>query len=512
MYKEVSRWLMQTGIPVSTTFIRIRLESHPDYPSLTAVQDTLEEIGVEANAYETTFDVLGEAKKPFLAHLNIGEGDIRCFQDITIAEKEFPGFQQRWSGVVMLIDKIGVDNSAEHKKQLLKDRNNSAFLQLSAGLLLFIILSVLFFSFSLKALIILPNLAALYISWLIAQKEFGISNKVSEMICSMAKQSRCEAVLFSRGARLFSWLTWGDVGIAYFSSVLIFLVVALLGGWPEFMSCFYLLSFAGAVFPLYSVYYQWKKVKQWCMLCLAIVGVLLINSIAGLLLIELGNFQWSTLIYPAMIFSCTTVLTLSVWQLFKSLYAQSLRAVDNEIRALRLKRNPDIFNALMAQQEFNPINMPEPDEPIRFGNPDAPYQIVMACNPYCGPCAKAHEAIDRLFMQYEEKLSITIRFALFNTDPDLSVTKAVNGLLFRVNKTKNPQKVINEWYKNYTSDIENSVIDSPYNDISIEKYHNWVKKITLKSTPTLYVNGKILDQYYTWVDIIGLISFQLKEI
>jgi uncharacterized membrane protein len=60
------------------------------------------------------------------------------------------------------------------------------------------------------------GLIGVYFSLLIAQKELGIQNSVSDKICSLAKHSRCESVLFSKGAKLFNWLTWGDVGMVYF--------------------------------------------------------------------------------------------------------------------------------------------------------------------------------------------------------------------------------------------------------------------------------------------------------
>jgi hypothetical protein len=42
MYTEVEKWIKAQGIAVSKNWLKLRMQSHPDYPSLTAVQDTLE--------------------------------------------------------------------------------------------------------------------------------------------------------------------------------------------------------------------------------------------------------------------------------------------------------------------------------------------------------------------------------------------------------------------------------------------------------------------------------------
>jgi hypothetical protein len=76
------------------------------------------------------------------------------------------------------------------------------------------------------------------------------------------------------------------------------------------------------------------------------------------------------------------------------LFQQSHESLSNEIKASRLRRNPKLFNALLDKQEFNKNNLPNVDEAIRFGNPAALLQLVIACNPFCSPCAKAHHAIE----------------------------------------------------------------------------------------------------------------------
>jgi len=48
MYREIIKWLSIQRIQVAES--NLRLESHPDYPSLDSVHDTLEELNVNTYA------------------------------------------------------------------------------------------------------------------------------------------------------------------------------------------------------------------------------------------------------------------------------------------------------------------------------------------------------------------------------------------------------------------------------------------------------------------------------
>jgi len=441
-----------------------------------------------------------------------------CFLKMwQLPKKNFKDFDTHRSGNVMFAEQVKANTSnAENSKQIKKEKLNSAF---STTAILLSLTAFLWLPIANGAapLIILTitSFLGLYFSWLIAQKEFGISNSVSDKICSMAKHSRCESVLFSRGAKLFNWLTWGDVGIVYFTSSLLYLLISQLTlpagqAGNQQINLYYLISLTGLVFPLYSLYYQWKVVKQWCMLCIGVLAVLGINAIVSLFYIK-NTFTSGTLIKPMALFTLLVVLCLAVWQLLKSLYQQSLTSLTNEIKATKLKRNPEIFNALLEKEKANPANLPEPDEAIRFGNPAAPYQIVIACNPYCGPCAKAHQAIEALYDSYPEQLSVTVRFALHSNDEKDKKVSAAREIL-KAAKHK-PYEAIKDWY--HLFDIEKFQqlhnINGEVVDADIEKHIAWNKQVEIKGTPTFFVNGRILPGLYSWVDFAEILENEIRK-
>lgn len=507
MYKEVMKWLSIQHMPVSENYLRLRLETHPDYPSLIAIQDTLEELGIKAYACYGAKEELKKENKPFLAHFNVGEGYILSFKDVASAERKVKDFDNTWSGNVMFTEPTA-KLSAGYNSLLKKEKQQKAFGVIAIILIIGALLSLSVTAGSVPAtLLVITNCTGLYFSWLIAQKEFGISNSISDKICSLVKQSRCESVLFSKGAKLFNWLTWGDVGIVYFSASLVFLLYSLLTYQP--INLYFAISLAGLVFPFYSVYYQWRVVKQWCMLCIAVLAILFINSTISLLAINFQSLAGKAL-YPFAILAILFAITLSAWQVLKALYKKSLSALSNEIKATRLKRNPEIFNALLEKQEANPINLPEKDEPLQFGNPEAPYQLVIACNPYCGPCAKAHHAVEEVYKKYPDKLSVTVRFALNNNDEnDKTVSTAKEIIKAAVAK---PFDAIKDWYNLF--DLEKfkqlhhtngEIVDS-----LLEKHISWNKKIEIKGTPTFFVNGRQLPKIFNWVDFVEALEMKCR--
>ena len=522
MYKEVMKWLRIQNMPVVESHLRLRLESHPDYPSIIAIQDTLQELGINSYACCGTKEELKNEGKPFLAHFNMSGGHIQSFKNLQTAEQSIKDFDKHWSGNVMFAEHTEKYGNADHDKLHKKEKLNSKFGIVASILFAGAVLGLSIAAGSMPAILLtVSNIIGLYFSWLIAQKEFGISNSISDKICSMAKHSHCESVLFSKGAKLFNWLTWGDVGIVYFTVSLLYLLVASLslaagqvGNQLVNLEPYYLLSLAGIIFTLYSLYYQWKVVKQWCMLCIGVLVILGINAVIAFTQITSTGFSLSSIsetVKGLFMLSIIGLIILSAWQLVKSLYQKSLSSLTNEIKATQLKRNPEIFNSLLQQGSANPINLPEPDEAIRFGNPAAPYQIVIACNPYCGPCAKAHQAIEHLYEKYPEQFSVAVRFALNNNDDSDTRVITVKEIM-KVAKTR-PLESVKDWYSllNLEKFRELHHTNGEQVNAAIDKHIVWSKKAEIKGTPTFFVNGRKLPELFSWVDFVELIKYNISN-
>lgn len=61
---------------------------------------------------------------------------------------------------------------------------------------------------------------------------------------------------------------------------------------------------------------------------------------------------------------------------------------------MKLRYNPSIFNSLL--QNINPVTIASDDLGILIGDEHASIEIIKVCNPYCGPCAKAHPDLEEI--------------------------------------------------------------------------------------------------------------------
>lgn len=512
MINEIEKWLKVNSINISKTYLRKRIESHPDYPSLLAVQDTLVELGINNTTYNCSIDDLKNHNSNFIAHLNKDAGKIVFCKNIGDAVKVIKDFDKYWSGNVMILAPTNIYGNIEHTVIKKTEKLTKSFYILSSVLLLLCLsLSILSFKSVPILLLAISNSVGIYICWLISQKEFGIKNVLTDKICAMSKKNKCEAVLFSKGAKLFNWLSWADVGFCYFISSIIFITLLHFGSshWTTSIQLYFIISLVALLFPIYSLYYQLIVVKQICMLCIGILLVIFINSIISILyldLLKVTNVSIDVFIF----FIFLQVFTISLWQTFKSLYQKGMSNLEYEISILRFKRDPAIFKAMLSKNQFNEENLPSKNDLLFYGAENATHKLVIACNPFCTPCAKAHHSLESIFLRTPKSVSITIRFALLtNDDADIKV-RAAKEILKAA--TISPHDSVNKWYSALNIDVFKAHFNAKDVDIEnyINRHINWSKKVNIIKTPTIFLNGRQIPELYSWTDFANLIDYDLN--
>lgn len=225
MYLTLSKWLRSLSIDFSENELKARLESHPDYPSLLAVQDTLREFDVKANSYQIEVGELDELSQPFLAHFHNGEEHLRFFTNSSEAKATVNQVGSGWSGVVMIADgQVGNFSPGKVKSKNHQRHNQLDAVILMVGCLLFLI-GIVSQSTIASGLLLLTALIGCSVSWLILAKELGIQTNIADRICSLKSVSSCEAVLrFGAEKKLFGLWSWGDISLSYFSSLVLYYI------------------------------------------------------------------------------------------------------------------------------------------------------------------------------------------------------------------------------------------------------------------------------------------------
>lgn len=508
--QPVFKWLRLSGINVSRRYLDNQLQSHPDYPSLVSITDTLDELDIENMSLVVDKERLDELPVPFLAHNSLQDGSFIVVNDLKKQIKGDKEFEKNWDGIVVLAAKPANWHHRENEKALAKDKAiwNQTLLGMAA-----VVLSAAFslfnhFSFQPVGLL-LATLAGVGVAVLIVQQELGISNEITEQLCSAGKETDCNVVINSKGSKLTQWFNWADAGVIYFASFLVLLIASPAN--PVLS----LLSAAAIPFIFFSVYYQWRVVKKWCTLCLITVAVLLLQFV--LLLPSLVRFESNTFNVGSMFFAAFIfVATAASWLLVVKPYLQKNKELtDKNYSLLRFKNNPDIFNALLHQQRQ--VDIAPFANDLQLGNPDAPIQIMVASNPYCGPCAKAHKILHELVEKND--IGVTVRFNINADQPENNKTQVVQHILQYLAETGhtvyNSRQLLHEWflwrdYEKFSKAHPVSLqVDVGY---TMKNQNTWVDKTKIQFTPTIFINGNELPKQYRLDDLNGMLSKTVGKI
>lgn len=130
-------------------------------------------------------------------------------------------------------------------------------------------------------LLALSNFVGIYLCYLLLSEQLRRPQPMGERLCHLIRPKGCYEVLHADEARLLGLFSWSEVGMAYFSLNVLLLLYA-----PSAAGYLGWLSVGAALFSFWSVWYQWRRAKTWCTLCL-LVQVLFWIQLAGFALSEL---------------------------------------------------------------------------------------------------------------------------------------------------------------------------------------------------------------------------------
>ena len=145
---------------------------------------------------------------------------------------------------------------------------------------------------------------------------------------------------------------------------------------------------------------------------------------------------------------------------------------------------------------------------IDLGNSNSPNILIKVCNPYCGPCAKAHAKIEELLAQQGDNLRVKIIFIAPNEE-DNKMTKPVRHLLAITENQDDTliKKALDDWYLAEKKEYEAFALKYPMNGQLLKQGHKmeamnkWCKEMKVEVTPTIFINGYQLPDAYSIEDL-----------
>lgn len=516
----VINYLQQLKVPFTKKALKGHITENAFYPSLFSISDTLDKYHVANEAYSVEAEHFDKLVAPFVAYCkNLPTGkDFVLVTAVDANNVTYVGegkpttvtrdaFMQMWQNVVLIgeaSEKSGEPNYAKNLKKEKAATNKSNALIAGSALLLGLAIATLFSgiatdSYLYAGWITITKLLGTAIATLLLIYELDKSNAFVKNLCTAGKQTDCDAVLNSKASGI-AGIKWSEAGFFYFAATALFLLYPGI----DFATKLPWLAIAATGVALYipfSIYYQYKVVKQWCPLCLATQAVLLLELLWAITVYWLNSPELPLASLPIVAAVVISILLPVIgWYATKQVFHD---AKDKKLYAAGYKRllyNPDYFNQLLQEQTLAPDGWQ--DLGITIGNPDASTTIIKVCNPYCGPCAKAHPVLEEIVHRNHD-VNLKVIFTATDKEEDRGA-KPVKHLLAIAarNDMALTQKAMDDWYMADKKDYDAFAAKYPLNgELSEQGYkltdmHKWCNEAGIVATPTIFINGRQLPETY----------------
>lgn len=314
---------------------------------------------------------------------------------------------------------------------------------------------------------------------LLIQKQVVGSSIVGDKVCSLFHQKDCNNVLSSDASKIIGTYTWSEIGLSYFSTRLILPI--LLGYYP---TCLWIVCFLAMAYGPWSIWYQLKVVKQWCILCLFVQIVVWGQGLYHLY--KLANFSLT----PLLVFCTLYTVILFLTHIVSFSFIKEKELSDYKLRLRTINTNEEVFRTLLHSCMFFPdiLNASH----IYFGNMNGNIIITVFTNPHCNPCALIHKKLDRL-IKANPQIKVQYIFSAFNEELEKSNRYLIAA--YQQSSLDEAEKIYRDWYCAGKLYPEAFFLKHPKNlsNENVEKEHFLHKrmdeKLKFSITPTILVNG-----------------------
>lgn len=469
-------------------------ESHPNFPSLLSITDTLTQIGIENLAANVPFKHIEQLPKNFIAELNF---DVQAFYVIYKTKNSFvfendkgitkqisrEELENSWTGIVLLIE----ENESDFQKQIF-DKTDYLF---PISILLLCIFSSLIYRFNFsESSFLLFSTIGLFFSLEILKTYFKDKNTTESKFCSVNKNFSCNSIINSKSYYFSKYVEFVDLPIIFFSTAYFSQVLGL-------SHILYLGTIAVISFPLivYSIYLQKIILKKWCLLCLIIS---LIITCIGILFIL--NYKALTLNLHSLISLLILTIGISIaWFLLKK---QIVKAKINQQKLndlLRFKRKEEVFTKIALpiknKEQFNTLHK------INIGNKDTKNTITLFLSPSCPYCHVAYKDAMQLISKHGEQLNLEICFNLNLNNIENPYLVVAKRILLLYNTNKDYKRALDDWHvknmnlENWLTKWGNSDHFTIENN-QIENQFQWCLSNELNFAPIKIFNGLMIPDGY----------------
>ena len=519
-YWTTKRILRLLEVPHTDKFLKDLILSHPDSESLLSIVDTLSKYQITSLPVKIGIEKLDQIPFPCVIQIKLDEGfNFYCLTGFSENEVQYldergkikkislEEFKFKWTGVTLFVEKSELSSEPDYDIKF-KEQRFSKVLYSLLIISIIALLGIIVVDWSgsatlliLSILIIFLKAAGLIISSMLLWYEVDRNNPTLKEYCSGGKRVNCDAVL--NAGSIAGVISLSNLAFGYFLSGFLMLLFTSLS--ISALSILGYMSFLSIPIVIGSLYFQRIKIKNWCIFCLWISAVLTVEFVVLRMIGIYGQF----LAYDLLLFSVLFVLSIIVWVSVKPHLLNHNKLYYYKRKIAKFKADKDIFGFLLSKSR-KVLSTPD-GLGITFLSSTAKYQVLKVCNPYCGPCARAHPVLEHLYDAGLIDLQILFVPA---ENLDDTKTKTISHFI-SINQEYDEditKKALGSWYgskrKNLVKFAENFKVHAciEQNKAQLNGMRVWCMQEKISRTPSIYINGYLLPENFTVDDLPYLLN------
>ena len=506
-------------VPITRHAINQAIYTHPEYPSMQCISDALDSWKVKHVVMKLTLKKLRVLDVPAIAYMKKGEyvwitqvTDSKVYFGHDSAKRKSEShdrFEKKWSGVVLIIENVDDAGELDYKKRKSKELKEKVIKHAAIIGCVALLCALTYFSWvnddnlslPLKLILLFFNIIGCHIAYTLIRQENHQFNHLAQKFCKRGTRIDCYQVTESRYSKLFGVLSWAQLGIAYFFTIILWVCIApLTANWLSPLWWILILSLP---FTVWSLFTQAILIRKWCLFCCAIVFLLWINATILYFFIPFNNaFPIAELLLIALLFLVCITATMYIGKMakFSDPYLESREMA-------RIK-----YNAQTLQSQLSEINQKVNNTGFIWRKSQASYEIALFVSARCLYCGNAIKELHHLMGIYPN-FTYRLIFAIHSDNMDNEST-IITSYLVTLNKTMNKNDFFNTldtWYsmQEKTLDSLQKTFSAPFtaddNKEEIGDLYQFSQQNKINYTPAILLNGQLLSQLYSYNDLYAII-------
>lgn len=341
---------------------------------------------------------------------------------------------------------------------------------------------------------------------MLMEKQLFGNSRYGDKVCSLFHHADCNSILDGPRAKICG-ISWSEIGLGYFAANTL-----LQSLFPASFSFMTAINWLSMLFALWSIYYQWRVAKSWCVLCIMVQIIIWGMGVTAIFLCTTGaslTFDIADCLLSILVFA-VGIMTV---HLFASARVKEEQRIYIVQRYRALKANDIVAKNLIESGDYHETTLD--DSSIIFGNPKAKMRITILSNPHCNPCSRMHRQVERLLLMSKNEICIQYIFSSFNEE----LEDSSRYLIFCYNNHHKDEALSKFalWYEKEKFDYERIIqknyilIHTETIEQEMEKHRKWCERTALSATPTVLVNGHIIPREYELNDLAMIVNTEIIE-